>query len=431
MQRLIPINVGQQANDRSGDPLRDGMAKVNENFAKVTTAMDAVETAVAQTSALAGSARDIAAAALPAAQKNRPGGVAPLDADGKVPAGNLPDSVPMSQRARPVAWRRWTRRARCRPVICRFHTPVAEGRGGRCDAVGRQRQGAGRPSAEAGHLPVIQRGAPDGVAPLDAQGKVPAANLPAVEDAIPLAQKGQPNGVAALAADGKVPAAQLPLIESIPMGFVAWAPKRARSGRAGFPAMDSSCRGRRFRIWRRRRRRRCSGRVRGRVAGGSAQAGLTRWRWDHQYSRAGLQRQVRRRDWRGLSPGMARCPWRMARSRLARTRLMVTRFNLPSICMWKRMAPVPSWGSLDEYACVSPIYVRRRGPEAHPSFISGCFVIKAFGAVSRPGSVDARNWPAGSPFLRRRSRPISTSSCSIPAVRRRLPGSSIRTPHRR
>ncbi|WZB63477.1 hypothetical protein WJ970_11630 [Achromobacter xylosoxidans] len=76
------------------------------------------------------------------------------------------------------------------------------------------------------YLPVIQRGAPDGVAPLDAQGKVPAANLPAVEDAIPLAQKGQPNGVAALAADGKVPAAQLPLIESIPMGFVAWAPKR-------------------------------------------------------------------------------------------------------------------------------------------------------------------------------------------------------------
>ena len=62
------------------------------------------------------------------------------------------------------------------------------------------------------------------MAPLDAQ--VPAANLPAAEDAIPLAQKGQPNGVAALAADGKVPAAQLPPIESIPTGFVAWAPKR-------------------------------------------------------------------------------------------------------------------------------------------------------------------------------------------------------------
>ena len=129
MQRLIPINVGQQANDRSGDPLRDGMAKVNENFAKVTTAMDAVETAVAQTSALAGSARDIAAAALPAAQKNRPGGVAPLDADGKVPAGNLPDSVPMSQ-----------------------------------------------------------KGAAGGVAPLDAAGKVPAGHLP---DSIPCRRRAR------------------------------------------------------------------------------------------------------------------------------------------------------------------------------------------------------------------------------------------------
>ena len=99
------------------------MAKVNENFAKVTTAMDAVETAVAQTSALAGSARDIAAAALPAAQKNRPGGVAPLDADGKVPAGNLPDSVPMSQKGAAGGGRRWTRRARCRPVICRIPYP--------------------------------------------------------------------------------------------------------------------------------------------------------------------------------------------------------------------------------------------------------------------------------------------------------------------
>ena len=133
MQRLIPINVGQQANDRSGDPLRDGMSKVNENFAKVTTAMDAVETAVAQTSALAGSARDIAAAALPAVQKNRPGGVAPLDADGKVPAGNLPDSVPMSQ-----------------------------------------------------------KGAAGGVAPLDAAGKVPAGHLP---DSIPMSQKGAADGV--------------------------------------------------------------------------------------------------------------------------------------------------------------------------------------------------------------------------------------------
>ena len=161
------------------------------------------------------------------------------------------------------------------------------------------------------YLPVIQRGAPDGVAPLDAQGKVPAANLPAVEDAIPLAQKGQPNGVAALAADGK-PAAQLPLIESIPMGFVAWAPKRGAIwagwipgdgqlvSRATFPDLAAAADGAVPVVseaeW----------------LADPLKRGLHAWRWDHQYSRAGLQRQVRRRDWRGLSPGwhVVRGEWR-------------------------------------------------------------------------------------------------------------------------
>ena len=129
--------------------------------------------------------------------------------------------------------------------------------------------------------------------------------------------------------------------------------------------------------------------------------------------------------------GMARCPWRMARSRLARTRLMVTRFNLPSICMWKRMAPVPSWGSLDEYACVSPIYVRRRGPEAHPSFISGCFVIKAFGAVSRPGSVDAAQLASRLAVLEAALQTDIDFKLLYPGGSATTPGSSIRTPHRR
>ena len=53
------------------------------------------------------------------------------------------------------------------------------------------------------------------------------------------------------------------------------------------------------------------------------------------------------------------------------------------------MAPVPSWGLPRRVRlCFSDIRPSK-GPEAHPSFISGCFVIKAFGAVSRPGSVDA------------------------------------------
>ena len=204
------------------------------------------------------------------------------------------------------------------------------------------------------------------------------------------------------------------------MGFVAWAPKRGAIwagwipgdgqlvSRATFPDLAAA------------------------VADGAVpvvseaewladplKRGLHAWRWDHQYSRAGLQRQVRRRDWRGLSPGMARCPWRMARSRLARTRLMVTRFNLPSICMWKRMAP--SWGS----STSTPVFLRYTSVEGGRKRIRASFPVASSSRLSAPCRAPAasmpRNWPAGSPFLRRRSRPISTSSCSIPAVRRRLP----------
>ena len=74
-------------------------------------------------------------------QKNRPGGVAPLDADGKVPAGNLPDSVPMSQKgaAGGVAPLDAAGKSAGRS-FARFHTHVAEGRGGRRDPAGRRRQ---------------------------------------------------------------------------------------------------------------------------------------------------------------------------------------------------------------------------------------------------------------------------------------------------
>ena len=123
MQRLIPINVGQQANDRSGDPLRDGMSKVNENFAKVTTAMDAVETAVAQTSALAGSARDIAPRRCPPCRRTGPAAWRRWTRTARCPPATCPIPCRCRKRARPVAWRRWTRRARCRPVICPIPYP--------------------------------------------------------------------------------------------------------------------------------------------------------------------------------------------------------------------------------------------------------------------------------------------------------------------
>ena len=393
MQRLIPINVGQQANDRSGDPLRDGMAKVNENFAKVTTAMDAVETAVAQTSALAGSARDIAAAALPAVQKNRPGGVAPLDADGKVPAGNLPDSVPMSQKgaAGGVA-----------PLDAAGKVPA----GHLPDSIPMSQKGAAdgvTPLDASGkvpvahlpkldYLPVIQRGAPDGVAPLDAQGKVPAANLPAVEDAIPLAQKGQPNGVAALAADGKVPAAQLPLIESIPTGFVAWAPKRGAIwagwipgdgqlvSRATFPDLAAA------------------------VADGAVPVvSEAEWLADPlkrgAYTLGDGTTSIRVPDYNGKSAGAIGAAFLRGDGTLSVANGVIKAsqnkahghtFQSPQ---YLYVETDGSGSFLGAPSTSTPVFLRytsvEGGPEAHPSFISGCFVIKAFGAVSRPGSVDA------------------------------------------
>ncbi|MFY1921578.1 hypothetical protein [Achromobacter dolens] len=138
MEQLEQIPIGQQANDGTGDPLRNGMAKVNANFTKVQTGVDAVELTAMNAAQAAAEAKTTAEAAIPAVQKGMAGGVAPLDATGKVPAAHLPE--------------------------------LAE------------------------YIPVEEKGAAGGVAPLDSSGKVPAINLPAAEDSIPLSQKGQPGG---------------------------------------------------------------------------------------------------------------------------------------------------------------------------------------------------------------------------------------------
>ncbi|OAS93027.1 phage tail protein [Achromobacter xylosoxidans] len=153
MQELEQIPIGQQANDGTGDPLRNGMAKVNANFTKVQAGVDAVELIAASAAQTATEAKTTADAAIPATQKGMAGGVAPLDATGKVPAVHLPELVD--------------------------------------------------------YIPVEEKGAAGGVAPLDAQGKVPAANLPAAQDSIPLTQKGAAGGVATLDGAGQVPVGQL------------------------------------------------------------------------------------------------------------------------------------------------------------------------------------------------------------------------------
>ncbi|MFY1875542.1 phage tail protein [Achromobacter xylosoxidans] len=203
MQELEQIPIGQQANDGTGDPLRNGMAKVNANFTKVQAGVDAVELTLTSTTQTATEAKTKADAAIPAAQKGMAGGVAPLDASGKVPATHLPelaDYIPVEDKgaAGGVA-----------PLDAGAKVPVA-------------------------NLPA---GTAGGVAPLDASGKVPAVNLPAAEDSIPLSQKGQPGGVATLDTGGKVPAGQLPPIPTgPPAGSVAWWPLRSSIPAGQIPA---------------------------------------------------------------------------------------------------------------------------------------------------------------------------------------------------
>ncbi|MFO1461317.1 MAG: hypothetical protein U1G08_18175 [Verrucomicrobiota bacterium] len=118
------------------------------------------------------------AAKIPLTQKGQPNGVAPLDADGKVPAAMIPANGT-------------------------FIPTTARGAAG--GVAGLDSGGKVPPS----QLPV---GTPNGVAGLDPTGKVPLAQLPASLSGayIPTSQKGEANGVAPLGADGKVPAANLP-----------------------------------------------------------------------------------------------------------------------------------------------------------------------------------------------------------------------------
>ncbi|WP_429941980.1 phage tail protein [Achromobacter xylosoxidans] len=200
MEQLEQIPIGQQPNDGTGDPLRNGMAKVNANFTKVQTGVDAVELTLTSTAQTATEAKTTADAAIPAAQKGMAGGVAPLDASGKVPAAHLEDYALADEKGAAGGFA---------PLDAAAKVPMA-------------------------NLPV---GTAGGVAPLDASGKVPAVNLPAAEDSIPLSQKGQPGGVATLDGAGKVPTAQLPPIPSgPPAGSVAWWPRRSSIPAGQVPA---------------------------------------------------------------------------------------------------------------------------------------------------------------------------------------------------
>ncbi|MEN4919715.1 phage tail protein [Achromobacter spanius] len=160
MQTLDPINVGQEPNDGTGDPHRAAFQKVNANFGKVVEGIGEVGTAAQEAADAAQAAGQVAADAIPFDAVGAAGGVAPLDAGGKVPGEYLPEQEEF--------------------------------------------------------IPMAQKGAAEGVATLGADGKVTPDQLPNAVDAIPLTEKGAAGGVATLDAGGLVPEDQLPPIPSGP-----------------------------------------------------------------------------------------------------------------------------------------------------------------------------------------------------------------------
>ena len=64
-------------------------------------------------------------------------------------------------------------------------------------------------------VPAEEKGAPEGVATLGADGKVPSGQLPSL-DYVPNSEKGAASGVATLGTDGKVPTGQLPAMNYAP-----------------------------------------------------------------------------------------------------------------------------------------------------------------------------------------------------------------------
>ncbi|WPQ33713.1 phage tail protein [Achromobacter xylosoxidans] len=362
MEQLEQIPIGQQPNDGTGDPLRNGMAKVNANFTKVQTGVDSVELTAANAAQTATEAKTTADAAIPAAQKGMAGGVAPLDASGKVPAAHLPEL--------------------------------------------------------ADYIPVEEKGAAGGVAPLDALGKVPADNLPAAEDSIPLTQKGAAGGVATLDsgsqvpaaqlgnavkatekaaaggvatldAGGKVPAAQLPPIPTgPPAGSVAWWPLRSSIpagqipadgqtiSRATFPDLAAMV-----------------------LAGTVPVVSEADWQADPlkrgSYTLGDGSTTIRVPDLNGKSAGAVGAVFlRGDGSRSAGTNGLlqpdVVGPHTHTTPMFAGAGQAPTWSSGGGASATYTVTnANGIGPETRPLNVTGAWTVQAFGAVTNPGSADA------------------------------------------
>jgi hypothetical protein len=355
MEQLEQIPIGQQANDGTGDPLRNGMAKVNANFTKVQTGVDAVELTATNAAQTATEAKTTADAAIPAAQKGMAGGVAPLDASGKVPAAHLPelaDYIPVEEKgaAGGVA-----------PLDAGAKVPVA-------------------------NLPA---GTAGGVAPLGADGKVPAVNLPAAEDSIPLSQKGQPGGVATLDTGGKVPAGQLPPIPTgPPAGSVAWWPLRSSIPAGQIPADGQTISRATFPD------------IAAMVAAGTVPVvSEADWQADPlkrgAYTLADGSTTIRVPDLNGKSAGAVGAVFlRGDGSRSAGTNGLlqpdVVGPHTHTTPMFAGAGQAPTWSSGGGASATYTVTnANGIGPETRPLNVTGAWTIQAFGAVTNPGSADA------------------------------------------
>lgn len=355
MEQLEQIPIGQQPNDGTGDPLRNGMAKVNANFTKVQTGVDAVELTATNAAQTATEAKTTADAAIPAAQKGMAGGVAPLDASGKVPAAHLPelaDYIPVEEKgaAGGVA-----------PLDAGAKVPVA-------------------------NLPA---GTAGGVAPLGADGKVPAVNLPAAEDSIPLSQKGQPGGVATLDTGGKVPAGQLPPIPTgPPAGSVAWWPLRSSIPAGQIPADGQTISRATFPD------------IAAMVAAGTVPVvSEADWQADPlkrgAYTLADGSTTIRVPDLNGKSAGAVGAVFlRGDGSRSAGTNGLlqpdVVGPHTHTTPMFAGAGQAPTWSSGGGASATYTVTnANGIGPETRPLNVTGAWTIQAFGAVTNPGSADA------------------------------------------
>lgn len=144
---------------------------------------------------------------LTAAQVGSPGGVAQLGADGKVPDDQLPTVLT-----------------------------------GSVDSVNGQIGNVTLTADSVSAVAKAEKGAPNGVAPLDSTGRLPAAHLPSV--AVQTSVLGAPNGVATLDENGRLSATQTPippvssvngesgdvLLEAADVGAIPASQKGAASG---------------------------------------------------------------------------------------------------------------------------------------------------------------------------------------------------------